>query len=160
VGQGSTFTLTLPVFSLRKLIAPLLTDQERAPASLALITVTLPRPLQGTTDESWHEVTRELRGVIQRCLLPDLDFLLPPMMHSEVNETCFVVARANQKGIDVLCKRLRQQLARHDSLSGTDLVCTLGAAVVDNEPGAVGAEALDVAVSKLEGILCNIMGGC
>jgi signal transduction histidine kinase len=121
LGIGSAFSFTLPIFSLHKLLAPLLMPNGcapgAAPASVAIVTVDLTRPEFGTPDETWFELTRAVRSVVQGSLLPDLDILVPPITRSTVAETIAVVARADASGAEVLVNRLRQQLARYERLT-------------------------------------------
>jgi hypothetical protein len=50
--------------------------------------------------------------VVERCLLPDLDILLPKMSSNSESERLFVAAFANEEGTGVLANRIREQLAR------------------------------------------------
>jgi signal transduction histidine kinase len=117
LGQGSTFSFTLPTFSLHKLLAPLCAPEGNVPSTAAMIMVHLTRPDRGMPDELWSGLARGVRNVVQTSLLPDLDVLLPPMTQSTTSETIAVAARADRAGVDVLVNRLRQQLSRFERLA-------------------------------------------
>ena len=111
-GQGATFSFTLPVFSLGCLIAPLLRDGAWPGNSVALISVATGSQDGWLSKEKREEWSRESVIVIQKCLLPDLDMLLPKMASEEAREVALVVAFADETGAAVLAKRIREQLGR------------------------------------------------
>ena len=77
--KGTTFSFTLPVFSLNHSLAPLFKNDKWPAESVALVMVEI-RLLQAwPSKESQEEWSQEARGLIQRCFLPDLDVLLPKM---------------------------------------------------------------------------------
>ena len=77
--KGTTFSFTLPVFSLTSLIAPLLKNDKWPAESVALVMVEIRLLDAWPSKESQEEWSQEARGLIQRCFLPDLDVLLPKM---------------------------------------------------------------------------------
>lgn len=111
VGRGSTFYFTLPVFSLAGVLSPILKPGERR-QSLALICLSL------TASMGWRSVEAKsaavLAGVhlLRRCILPDLDLVLPQMESSDGVERIFIVALAAPSGVEVLVNRIRGQLER------------------------------------------------
>jgi PAS domain S-box-containing protein len=116
--KGSTFSLTLPIFSLKKLMTPLLKKGKWPRESAALVTVEI-RDLKERPSESAHkEWTREARGLIRSCLMPNLDVLLPQMKGSSEKERFLVVAFADEQGASVLSSRIREQLEGRPQLTG------------------------------------------
>jgi signal transduction histidine kinase len=110
--QGSVFSFTLPVFSLAQLISPLLHGEVWPGDSVALLTVEIRSPdgwLSKETRELWAHDTR---GLLERCLMPDLDVLLPKMGSGGPGEFFQVVAFADERGVAVLTKRIREQFQR------------------------------------------------
>jgi PAS domain S-box-containing protein len=110
--QGTTFSLTLPVFSLNNLIAPLLKNDRWPTESVALIMAEvcfLDTWPSGASREEW---SREVRSLVQRCLLPNLDVLLPKMSYGADGERFFVAAFADEKGASVLATRICEQFER------------------------------------------------
>jgi PAS domain S-box-containing protein len=109
--EGSTFSFTLPVFSLNNVIAPLLHNGKWPGESVALVAVALLVD-PALSKESQLEWSRETRGLVQRCLLPDLDVLLPRMSSDGPGERFSIAAFADDKGASVLANRIREQFDR------------------------------------------------
>lgn len=106
-GKGSTFFFTVPVWSLYALIDPLIMNQKQRPQSLALVSVKV--FLTGARRPS-EEICRKVRLTLERCMLPDLDVLLPRIHSSGTEEMYFAVAVAREEGIQVLMRRMQDQL--------------------------------------------------
>jgi signal transduction histidine kinase len=107
--QGSIFSFTLPVFSLAHLLSPLLKNEQWPADSAALMTIEI-RPQEGWfSKETRDDWSRDTRGLLERCILPDLDVLLPKMSSGGPGELFFVVAFADEKGVAVLTRRIREQ---------------------------------------------------
>ena len=119
--RGSTFVFTIPVFSLNSVIAPLLVNGSWPAARTSLVTVTLalrgPLPLH-EFQEDWF---RDARSLLERCLLPDLDVLLPRTHSDGVIEQFFIAAFADDVGTSVLANRIRSQFERYGRLDETGL---------------------------------------
>jgi signal transduction histidine kinase len=112
LNQGSTFSFTLPVFSLAHLVSPLLKNEIWPADWVALVTVEIRSPDGWISKEIREEWSRDTRGLLQRCLMPDLDVLLPKMGSSGAGEIFQVVAFADEKGVAVLTRRIREQFLR------------------------------------------------
>jgi PAS domain S-box-containing protein len=110
--QGSTFSFTLPAFSLNSLIAPLLKNGRWPAATAALVMVETCMRGAWPSRESQEEWSHEARNLLQRCLLPDLDVLLPTMGSCAQGECFFVAAFADDTGASVLANRIRGQFER------------------------------------------------
>jgi len=112
LGRGSTFSFTLPTFSLSKLVFPVITENGALRKVNSLITIKVaPIPLT-TAIDAWGKTRRMFREVLQRCILPDKDTLLPSIGQPEIGEVFFILAAADSLGADVLVKRIRDQVAR------------------------------------------------
>jgi signal transduction histidine kinase len=109
VGKGSTFSFTLPLFSLGRLILPLIKDGRWPSESAALLTVHLRLPGEAHSSESSAGPPHEARNFLQKCLLPDLDLLLPNSRSTAQGEYFFVAVFADQNGRAVLARRIREQ---------------------------------------------------
>jgi PAS domain S-box-containing protein len=116
--QGSTFSFTLPVFSLNRLIAPLFKNDKWPSESVALVMVDIRLPAAAASRESQEEWSREAGSLLERCLLPNLDVLLPKSSDAG-GESFFVAAFADDKGAAVLAKRIREQFERLPHLKQT-----------------------------------------
>jgi PAS domain S-box-containing protein len=110
--KGSIFALTLPVFSLASVMAPLFRDDKWPAETVAVMKVEIGSPTASGASrlhEGWSEETRTL---LRRCLLPDLDVLLPRTEQVAGVEEYFIAAFASEKGVAVLANRIRAQFER------------------------------------------------
>lgn len=114
--KGSTFSFTLPVFSLNSVIAPLLQNDKWPGESLAVVAVQTHVSRAWPSRESQDEWSHEVGGQIQRCLLPTLDVLLPNIGHGVPEDCVFVAAFADETGASALANRIRRQFERHPRL--------------------------------------------
>lgn len=136
-GQGSTFTFTLPVYSLTKLLSPLVTYQDRLRPDFVLVRVEL-TPLSNPPRGNWKETWQQCLEVLHRCVYPDKDLVLPPMGTSGATETFFVVASTDLQQAGIMTTRIREQLERVADLK-TKCTLTITATPVDlslENPGA------------------------
>lgn len=131
VGRGSTFFFTLPIFSLVDGLVRILTPKNLRNGSVALVTVevfpTEKRPLT-KTDET---VLEEVWELLNRCILPDVEVLLPRMAHLELGEVSFAVVCANQSTATSLLRRIQGHLARCDDLHNDGLDTAVSFTMVD-----------------------------
>jgi len=117
MGSGSTFSFTLPVFSLAKVISPVAVENGALRRDFSLLTVKLaPIPVTSAMD-SWGKSRKQCLDLLQRCILPDKDVLLPSMGQPEMGDFFFILAAADQAGVNVLLKRIREQAGRCPELS-------------------------------------------
>jgi signal transduction histidine kinase len=109
LSQGSTFSFTLPRFSLAKLLLPVITEEGRLREALTLVVVELtPR---GTPEIGHWEHTREqCLTLLRGCILPAKDIILPAVAASGQSEQFLVVASTDAEGAAVLTKRIAGQL--------------------------------------------------
>jgi signal transduction histidine kinase len=110
-GQGSTFTFTLPVYSLAKLLTPLITHQNNLRPNFVLVRVEL-TPLFNPPRGNWKETWQQCLETLRRCVYLDKDLVLPPMGTSGAAETFFVVASTDMERSGVMTTRIRGQLER------------------------------------------------
>ena len=78
VGQGSTFTFTLPVYSLAKLLSPVIVQEQQLRDHFVLVKVDL-TPLSKTPRGNWRETWQQALETLRRCVYLDKDLVLPPM---------------------------------------------------------------------------------
>lgn len=109
--EGSTFAFTLPVFALDTLVAPLHVNGQWPSKSLALIALSSPGPWR--SKEARDQWSLQVRNLVERCLLPDLDILVPRMSSDVSEERLFVAAFADQSGASILAKRIQEHCERH-----------------------------------------------
>ena len=139
--KGSVFSLTLPIFSLAHILFPLLKNQEWPGDSVALVTVKLRSPDGWISKELREEWDRDARSLLQRCILDDLDVLLPRMATGGLDEVFQVIAFADEKGVAVLTKRIREQFKRLRRYRESGLIFSTSYRLSGQPPSRVPAPA-------------------
>ena len=119
-GSGSTFSFTLPLYSLAKLLAPVITHQGRLREDIVLVRVEL-TPLSNSLRGSWKESCQRCLERLRLCIYVDKDLVLPRMGTSGPVETFFVVASTDMKRVSIMMDRIRDQVGALPQLkaSGT-----------------------------------------
>jgi signal transduction histidine kinase len=117
-GHGSTFSFTLPLYSLAKLLFPVITYQERLRDDIVLVKVVL-TPLTKPARASWKQTCQCCLEVLERCVYLDKDLVLPPMTAAGAEETFLVVASTDLNSAENMMRRIREQLGRVAHLNGT-----------------------------------------
>lgn len=116
LGTGSRFSFTLPVFALEPLIAPLLTSENLARGSLAVITVDLvpssTRPVARDAKEAMESAWEEVNISVH----PSMDVVLPRFGSSELGETLLIVSMADSDGAARIVGRIEERLAHCDAV--------------------------------------------
>ena len=109
-GQGSTFSFTLPLFSLSKLLVPVITNQGKLREAASLVTVEV-TPVIGAGLGNWDAIRQRCQELLQLCILPDKDLLIPALATQRSAETFLIVASADHPGAEILLRRIREQLS-------------------------------------------------
>jgi signal transduction histidine kinase len=110
LGDGSTFSFTLPLYSLAKLLSPVIISQGRLRNALALVRVDL-RPRTQPPRGNWKEVCSQAASLLERCVYLDKDLVLPPMNVSGA-ETLLVVASTDMEHVEIMLARIREQMSK------------------------------------------------
>jgi len=118
-GRGAVFSVTLPIFSLPKLIAPAWTREKRTETPLTLVVAEIGSQTGCLSEEARAEQFPLVRELLQRCLHSDQDVLLP-RMGSAVN-LFFIVAITDAIGGDAISKRIRGQFDGSEHLKQAGL---------------------------------------
>jgi hypothetical protein len=137
LGQGSTFTFTLPVYSLAKLLAPVITYEDHLRPAFVLVRVEL-IPLVTLPRGSWKDTWRQCLEILRHCVYLDKDLVLPPMATSATSETLFVVASTDLQGSGAMTMRIREQMERLGNLN-TKCTLTVSALPIELAPPNPGA---------------------
>src|SRR5580704_8611373 len=146
VGLGTTFTFTLPIYSLAKLLAPVITHQDRLRPAFVLVRVEL-TPLAHPRRGNWKETWQQCSEILQRCVYLDKDLVLPPMGMSGTAESFFVVASMDSQNAGIMTTRIRKQLERLSDLHGN---CTLTITALPVElPSEHGEATLEQQVQRV-----------
>ena len=112
-GQGSTFFFTLPVFSLARLCTGIFTAPNLEAGSVTLIAVDVVA-VEGTVPA---DILPKIRRILERCIHPAQDVLLPSTSDPEPVETLFIVACTGPSGFDVIARRISRELQNFDQAS-------------------------------------------
>jgi len=115
LGEGSTFTFTLPRFSLDKLLGPLITHQGLLRESLVLIQVEISSVLSTSTFRR-KATSLRCREILQRCIYPDRDLVLPGLRNGVPDEIFFIVASTTLEFAEIMMTRIREQLVSSPEL--------------------------------------------
>jgi hypothetical protein len=119
-GFGTTLSFILPIFCLQELIGPILVRRDRSIETLAVLEVEIDSiQSSGVRRKVPERVSQAVKERLQRCLLPDLDVLLPKLRSDVAGESFLVVAAANEIGAEVLVKRIQEQLEQCQELKQT-----------------------------------------
>jgi signal transduction histidine kinase len=108
-GQGTVFSVTLPVFSLSNLLAPAFRNEKRTECPITLIVTEIGSQTGWLADEVRAGQSRRIRDLLRSCLHSDLDVLLPRMECSGGVELFFIVAITDGIGGEAITKRIRER---------------------------------------------------
>ena len=128
--KGSVFHFTLPVFSRKSLVAPLLAKDGRVVPFAALVTIQVSPHTVWPGERDRERALHRVQQVLERCILPDLDVLLP-LESSESLDSFGLVARTDERGLQVLLKRVREQLSQCEALQSLGIQCPINGEVID-----------------------------
>jgi len=119
-GSGSTFSFTLPLYSLAALLLPVISYRGRLREALVLVRVEL-TPLSNSPRGSWKETCQRCLDVLRLCIYVDKDLVLPRMGTSGRVENFFVVASTDMQRVGIMMDRIRDQVGALPQLkvSGT-----------------------------------------
>jgi signal transduction histidine kinase len=110
-GHGSVFSFTLPLFSLSKLLAPIVNSVGKLPDPLVLITIEgTPKPQPGLPRRT--NLRQQCTDIIRSCVSPDKDIVLPALTGEDGSEIFMVVAAADERATEILLKRITGQFQR------------------------------------------------
>jgi two-component sensor histidine kinase len=115
-GEGSTFTFTLPLYSLAELLSPVVTYQGQMRPSFVLARVEL-IPKQTPVRGNWKETWQQGLDIVQRCVYLDKDLVLPPMASPGPGEAFYVIASTDLQQGAIMAHRMREQLERNEGLT-------------------------------------------
>jgi len=121
VGNGSTFSFTLPLYSLAKLLAPVVTYEGKLRDAVVLVKVEL-TPIPGVSRTAWKEVCQHSLETLRRCVYLDKDLVLPVTGNIGFTETLFIAASTDLERAPVMMKRIREQLEASAGFKATGLL--------------------------------------
>jgi PAS domain S-box-containing protein len=118
MGRGSTFFFTLPLFSMTRLVAPILAKIDGA-GTLTLITIEAAVVHSGVA----ADLLLETRSALELLMEGGRHFLLPSMCGHARQETFFIVSGASDDGIAALTQVVKEELRRLGNNEHMPLVC-------------------------------------
>jgi PAS domain S-box-containing protein len=113
VGRGSTFFVSLPLFSMDKQLAHIFTAENLSDGRVTLITVDV-SAIEGGAQ---GDINFEIRRVLSLCIHPGQDLLLPAIGEGEPVASYFIVACTGAQGADIITHRISRDLKKFDSAS-------------------------------------------
>jgi len=119
--KGSTFSFTLPLYSLSKLLFPVLTYREKLRPSVVLVRVDL-MPVSNLARKNWKETCNLALDLMRRCVYVDKDLVLPQMGSNGQAETFFVVAATDMERVNIMITRVLEQIGVLPHLKSTGTV--------------------------------------
>jgi intracellular sulfur oxidation DsrE/DsrF family protein len=138
------------------LISPILLNEVKPGYGIAVLAVEMDSHDGSLSPDARIEMSSVARALLQRCLLPDLDVVLPKMDSGDAQEFFFVVACANKQGAEVVSKRIREQFRRCEQLQQAGLTfmvsCSFLAPISRNATEPIAEFAQYVAASVQEHI--------
>lgn len=129
VRNGSTFSFTLPLYSLARLLFPVITYEGRLRDAIVLVRVEL-TPGSDPHRTNWKDVCQQSLDTLRRCVYLDRDLVLPIMGNTGTGETFFVAASTDLDRVEVMMKRIREQLAAGAGLKAADVLKVSATAVL------------------------------
>jgi len=160
LGQGSSISFIVPIFSLQDLIAPILMRHDRSVDTLAVLEVGILATQHNNGSQKLPErVSRAVADRLQRCMLPDLDVLLPKLRSDIDGDSFLVVAAANETGADVLVKRIQEQLEQCQELQQTGLSFSVSCRLMDlgnSEQNISDENFLRKVTTGIEGLIASV----
>jgi hypothetical protein len=99
----------------------------------------------------------EIRKVLERCIRPGQDVLLPSMSDAQPVGTFFIVACTDDKGFEVIASRIGRELQNFDSAS--KLKPVISSTTLLLAPGPFGEEQIaDVAARVEQLVQAHLLG--
>jgi signal transduction histidine kinase len=120
-GRGSVFSVTFPIFSLPKLLAPAFIEERQNKRPITLLVTEIGSQTGWLSNEVRADQCRGIRDLLRGCLYSDLDILLPRMNSAGPVELFFIVAITDGGGGEAICKRIRTQLDGSERLQQAGL---------------------------------------
>jgi signal transduction histidine kinase len=121
-GEGAVLSVTLPVFSMRNLLAPMLKATNGAPGPMMLLIAQVVSPAGWVSDAARAEHSQWARELLRRCMHSEQDVLLPKMGSAGAAELFFVAVATDPKGCESLTRRIRQQFDERELTQKAGLV--------------------------------------
>jgi len=148
VDNGSTFSFTLPLYSLARLLFPVISYEGQLRGAIVLIKVEL-IPLSSPPRTNWKEVCAKALDTLRHCVYLDKDLVLPVMGNTETKETFFVAASTDLERAEIMMKRIREQLGPILKVSGVLQVSATAVSLPSAEDGKLLEELVQAVAEEI-----------
>jgi signal transduction histidine kinase len=158
IGEGTTFTFNLPVYSLPKLLSPVVIYDERLREAIVLVRVDI-KPLSTPVRGNWKEVCRECLELLRRCVFVDKDLVFPAIARNGPEDTFYVVASTDMERVNIMITRILEQIGTLTHLKTTGTVNASARPVVfskDIRTKAIEQQVLEVANTITQIVLADL----
>ncbi len=108
-GSGSTFSFHLPVYSLAKMLGPVIAEKGQLRPSFVLVRAEL-KPNTAPPLGNWKEICQQALEVMRGCVYGDKDLVLPPTASGRFSDTIFVVASTDMARVGIMLRRLEERI--------------------------------------------------
>jgi signal transduction histidine kinase len=115
-GEGSIFSVTLPICSLSALLAPAFSDERPTECPLTVVVTEIGSETGWLSDQVRADQCHGIREILRGTLYSDLDILFPKMDAAGPGELFFIAAITDGVGGEAISKRIRKQLDSSDRL--------------------------------------------
>jgi sigma-B regulation protein RsbU (phosphoserine phosphatase) len=129
VGNGSTFSFTLPLYSLARLLFPVIACEGHLRDAIVLVKVEL-TSLPSVSRSVWKDACQRSLETLRHCVYPDKDLVLPVTGSVGFNETFFVAASTDLTRAEIMMKRVREQLEANPGFKAAGVVKVSATAVL------------------------------
>jgi PAS domain S-box-containing protein len=147
LGHGSTFLFTLPLFCLAKLYAHIFTAPNMKSGCVTLIAVDLVA-LEGVVRA---DLQVEMRKILERCIHPGQDMLLPSMSDTQPVDSFFIVSCAGHSAFSAIVGRISRELQNLDRASR--LKPAISSNILFLAPGQTREEQTDDVTARIERLI-------
>jgi anti-sigma regulatory factor (Ser/Thr protein kinase) len=139
LGAGTVLSFTVPIFSMRNLLAATLGEVAVTSSPVTLVVSEMGSQTGWLSDEARAEHSHGVRELLQGCLRSDQDVLLPKMGSAGPSELFFIVAATDLAGGESLAQRIQCQFDDRDPALKVDLMLSSSSHVVKRDRPAAGA---------------------
>ncbi|MGD9211632.1 MAG: ATP-binding protein [Desulfobacteraceae bacterium] len=129
--KGCRFHFTLPIFSLKELLMPILTPDAIKKGNIGMIIVEVisDEPCSLTSQKS--KILAEVWKMLNLCILPDLDVVLPRLGKFDNGETFYIVACSLPKESNPLIRRIRAHLRQYKNINENGMNVAITSVPID-----------------------------
>ena len=157
--SGSTFSFTVPVYSLPQLLRPVIISEGKLRSEIVLVRLDL-RPRTRPVRGNWKEVCKQVRNLVERCVYLDKDLVLPAMTSAGPEQTFFVVASTDMELSAIMLQRIRDQFEKREDLKAhSSLEMSVEkVALPDYSEGLSLEEQIDQVAERVTGMAQQALG--